>query len=75
MVLEKVKMILCEQFDTDENSITMETNVIEDLGADSLDVIDLIMSLEEEFSIEIPDEDAEGVQVVGDIVQYIEKAL
>ena len=72
MVLEKVKMILSNQFDVEEDSITPETNIADDLGADSLDVVDLVMSLEEEFDCEIPDEEIENIKTVGDIVHYIE---
>ena len=72
MVLEKVKAILSEQFDVEEDSITADTSIAEDLGADSLDVVDLLMSLEDEFEIEIPDEEIENIKTVGDIVKYIE---
>ena len=72
MVLEKVKAILAEQFDVDEDKITADTDLQEDLGADSLDVVDLVMSIEESFDIEIPDEEVENIKTVGDIVKYIE---
>ena len=72
MVLEKVKAILAEQFDVEEDKITVDTDLQEDLGADSLDVVDLVMSIEENFDIEIPDEDVENIKTVGDIVKYIE---
>ena len=72
MVFEKVKAILAEQFDEDEESITMETNLTEDLGADSLDLADVLMAMEDEFEVEIPDEDIENIKTVGDIVDYIE---
>ena len=72
MVLEKVKNILAEQFDVEEDSITAETNLQEDLGADSLDVVDLLMSIEDEFETEIPDEEVENIHTVGDLVSYIE---
>ncbi len=72
MVLEKVKAILCEQFDVDEDSITPETTLADDLGADSLDVVDLLMSIEDEFEVEIPDEDVENIKTVGALVEYIE---
>ena len=68
MIFEKVKGILAEQLDIDEDSIT-----VEDLGADSLDIVDLVMSLEDEFDTEIPDEAIEGIKTVGDIVHYIEE--
>ncbi len=72
MVLEKVKNILAEQFDVEEDSITAETNLQDDLGADSLDVVDLLMSIEDEFETEIPDEEVENIHTVGDLVAYIE---
>ena len=72
MVLEKVKNILAEQFDVEEDSITAETNLQEDLGADLLDVVDLLMSIEDEFETEIPDEEVENIHTVGDLVSYIE---
>ncbi len=72
MVLEKVKAILSEQFDVEEDSITPETSITEDLGADSLDVVDLLMSIEDEFEIEIPDGEVENIKTVGELVSYIE---
>ena len=72
MVLEKVKAIHSEQFDVEEDSITADTSIAEDLGADSLDVVDLLMSLEDEFEIEIPDEEIENIKTVGELVKYIE---
>ncbi len=73
MVLEKVKMILANQFDVEEDTITPETNIQEDLGADSLDVVDMLMSLEDEFDVEIPDEKIETMRTVADVVSYIEE--
>jgi acyl carrier protein len=75
MVFEKVKEILCEQLDVEEDKVTVEASIVDDLGADSLDVVDLVMSLEEEFDIEIPDEDVENMKSVGDMVKYIEGKL
>lgn len=72
MVLEKLKSILSEQFDVEEDTITAETNLADDLGADSLDVVDLLMSIEDEFEIEIPDTEVENIKTVGAIVEYIE---
>jgi acyl carrier protein len=72
MVLEKVKAILSEQFDVEEDTITPETNIADDLGADSLDVVDLLMSVEDEFEIEVPDEEVENIKTVGELVKYIE---
>ena len=73
MVLEKVKAILSTQFDVDEDTITPGTNIMEDLGADSLDVVDMLMSLEDEFDVEISDEEIETLQTVGEVVSYIEE--
>ncbi len=72
MVFEKVKAILAEQLEVSEDSITMESMIADDLGADSLDVVDLLMSLEDEFEIEIPDEEIENIKTVGNLVNYIE---
>ncbi len=71
MVLEKIKAILSEQFDVEEDSISLETNLIDDLGADSLDVADLLASIEDEFEIEVPDEAIENMHTVNDVVEYI----
>lgn len=75
MVLEKVKMILSSQFDVEEDSITPDTNIADDLGADSLDVVDMLMSLEDEFDVEIPDEEIERIRTVGELVAYIEENM
>ena len=75
MVFEKVREILCDQLDVEEDNVTMSSSLTDDLGADSLDLVDLVMTLEEEFDIEIPDEDAENVKTVGDIVKYIENII
>ncbi|KEH97778.1 acyl carrier protein [Clostridium botulinum] len=71
MVFEKVKQIIADQLGLDEDTIDMDSLFVDDLGADSLDVVELIMALEEEFDIEIPDEDAEKATKVGDVVEYI----
>lgn len=75
MIFDKVKDILAEQLDIDEDLITTESSIIDDLGADSLDIVDLVMSLEDEFDTEIPDEAIENIKTVGDIVHYIEDNL
>ena len=75
MVLEKVKVILAEQFDVEEDSLTNDTDLQDDLGADSLDVVDLLMSIEDEFEIEIPDEEIEHIRTVGELVDYIESNM
>ena len=73
MVLEKVKAILAEQFDVEEDTITAETTIQDDLGAESLDVVDLLMSIEDEFEVEVPDEEIENIKTVGNLVDFIEK--
>ncbi len=70
-VFEKVKKIIVEQLGVTETAVTMDASFIDDLGADSLDIVELIMALEEEFNIEIPDSDAEKVVTVRDVVDYI----
>ncbi|MBR2740805.1 MAG: acyl carrier protein [Oscillospiraceae bacterium] len=75
MVIDKVIAILCEQFELDENDITEDTSLVDDLGADSMDSLDITMALEEEFDIEIPDEEAEELRTVRDIVNYIENNI
>ncbi len=72
MVFEKIKAILKDQLDVDENEIMMETSLTEDLGADSLDLADIVMSIEGEFDIEVPDDQFANIKTVGDIVKYIE---
>ncbi len=72
-ILEKVKGIIVEQLGVTDTSVTMEASFIDDLGADSLDIVELIMAIEEEFDIEIPDSDAEKVVTVGDVVDYIKE--
>ncbi len=72
MVFDKVKEIIVDQLDVDADKVTNGANIQDDLGADSLDVVDLVMSLEEEFDMEIPDEAVEGIKTVGDIVKDIE---
>ena len=73
MVFEKVRKILSDQLEIDEDIITMDSDLVEDLKADSLAIVELIMDLEQEFNIEIPDEELPKVQTVSDIVGYLEK--
>ena len=73
MIFENVKEALAKQFELDPETITMDTNLIDDLGADSLDVVELIMSLEDSFGITINDDDAAKLSTVGAIVDYLEK--
>lgn len=68
---EKVKEVIVNLLNAEESDITMESSFVDDLGADSLDLVELIMGLETEFDIEIPDEEAEKIQTVGDAVEYI----
>ena len=75
MEFEKIKKIIAEVLNVDENEITMETTFTDDLGADSLDVFQIIMGLEEEFDIEIANEDAEKIVTVGDSVEQIKNEL
>ncbi len=70
-VEERVKKIIAEQLGVEEDEVTLEASFVEDLGADSLDTVELVMALEEEFSIEIPDEDAEKILTVGKALDYI----
>lgn len=73
-ILERVKDVIGEQLGIEDlDTITMETTFIDDLGADSLDIVELIMALEEEFDIEIPEAEAEKIASVGDVVEYIDK--
>ena len=72
-VFERVKKIIIEQLGVTENTVTLEASFVDDLGADSLDIVELVMALEEEFDIEIPDNDAEKVVSVGDVVDYIKE--
>lgn len=71
MVFDKVKAIIVDQLGVEEDAVVMEASFLDDLGADSLDIVELIMALEEEFDIEIPDEEAEKITSVGDAVNYI----
>ena len=75
MEFEKLKKIIAEVLNADEEEISMETTFVDDLGADSLDVFQIIMGLEEEFDIEIPNEEAEKIVTVGDAVEQIKSAL
>lgn len=75
MVFDKVRTIVSNQFDVDEDTITLDTNIADDLGADSLDVVDMLMSLEDEFDVEIPDEEIENIHTVSEIVSYIEEHM
>ena len=71
-VEQKVKQIIVEQLGVDEAQVDPTASFVDDLGADSLDIVELVMAFEEEFSVEVPDEDAEKLQTVGDVIKYIE---
>ena len=73
MVFERIRQILCDQLDLEEDRITIESDIVEDLEADSLDVVDLVMTLEDEYGMEVPDDQIEGFRTVGDIVRFIEE--
>jgi len=72
-MFEKVKAIIAKELNIDESKITLESSLSEDLGADSLDAVELIMALEDEFGVEVNDDDAQGIKTVGDIVALVEK--
>ncbi|MGB9813448.1 MAG: acyl carrier protein [Thermovenabulum sp.] len=74
-ILERVKKIIADQLGMDEDDITPDASFIDDLGADSLDIVELIMAFEEEFDLEIPDEDAEKIKTVQDVVDYIKNRI
>ena len=73
MVFDQIKEILAEQLDLDESKITMDSDIVEDLEADSLDVVDVVISLEDAFGVEVPDEVIEDFKTVGDVVRYVEE--
>ncbi len=72
MTFDKVKKLLSEQLDVDEEKITMDSSISEDLGADSLDVVELLMSIEDNFGVVVPDEEAANLKTVGDVVKFID---
>ncbi len=69
---ERIRELLAEQLDIDEEKITMDSDILEDFEADSLDVVDMVMTLEDEFGVEIPDDDIENFHTVGDVVRFVE---
>ena len=73
MIFDKIKDIIIEQLQVDESDVNMDTNLMKDLSADSLDAVEIIMAIEDTFGIEIPDEDAEKFQTVEDLVKYVEE--
>ena len=74
-IFEKVKTVIAEQLGLDEANVRMESSFLDDLGADSLDIVEFIMALEEEFGLEIPDEDVEKIVTVKDVVEYISENI
>ena len=72
MTIDKIKKILADTLDVSEEEISADTNIATDLGADSLDVVEILMSIEDEFEIEIPDNEIENIRTVGELVEYIE---
>jgi acyl carrier protein len=74
-VFEKLRDLICEQLKVSEDSVVMDASIVDDLGADSLDMVDLAMNIEEAFDITVDDSDLEGIKTVGDAVAYIEKNL
>lgn len=73
MVFEHIREIICDQLDLEEDKVTMDSDIMEDFEADSLDVVDLVMSIEDEFGLEVPDDQIENFRTVGDVVRYIEE--
>lgn len=72
MTIDKIKKILADTLDVSEDEISADTNIATDLGADSLDVVEILMSIEDEFEIEIPDNEIENIRTVGELVEFIE---
>ena len=73
MIFDKIKDIIIEQLQVEESDVNMDTNLMKDLSADSLDAVEIIMAIEDEYGIELPDEEAEKMQTVGDLVRYVEE--
>ena len=73
MVFERIREIICDQLDLEADKVTMDSDIMEDFEADSLDVVDLVMSIEDEFGLEVPDDQIENFRTVGDVVRYIEE--
>ena len=72
MIFDRIRDIIIEQLQVEESDVNMDTNLMKDLSADSLDAVEIIMAIEDEYGIEIPDEEAEKMQTVGDLVRYVE---
>ena len=74
-ILDRVKKVTCEELGVSENEVTDKASFVDDLGADSLDLVELVMAFEEEFGVDVPDDDAAGLKTVGEAVSYIEKKV
>lgn len=72
MILEKIKKIFAQDFDIDESEITPDANIYDDLGLDDIDIYDMVMSVEDDFEIELPDEELERIYTIGDLIKFIE---
>lgn len=75
MVFEKLRDIICEQLEVEPEAVTEESLIVDDLGADSLDIVDMVMSIEEEFNIEVPDSAIENIRSIDDVVKFIESNI
>ena len=75
MVFEKLKDIICEQLEVEAERVTMESNIMDDFDADSLDLVDIVMSVEDEFEVEVPEDAVEKMKTVGDVVKFIEENM
>ena len=75
MVFEKLRDIICEQLEVEPKAVTGESLIVDDLGADSLDIVDMVMTIEEEFNIEVPDEAIENIRCIDDVVKFIESKI
>ena len=75
MIFDKIKDIIIEQLQVDEADVTMDTNLMKDLSADSLDAVEIIMAIEDEYAIEIPDEEVENIKTIGDLTEYIQNNM
>ena len=75
MVFEKLKDIICEQLEVEAERVTMESNIMDDFDADSLDLVDIVMSVEDEFEVEVPEDAVEKMKTVGDVVKFIEENI
>lgn len=75
MVFDTIRKLLADQLDIDEEEITMDSTLLEDLGADSIELVDLVMSIEEEYDIEVPDDATDDIRTVGDAVRYVENLV